>query len=249
MKLHDFCDYARECDRIETALNYLPDFDNTAVFRAWEAGGLFSLDTSSEKPRWWLNVAAHMSVAAVVGFKITERLSAHVEKEGMTVRDIVEALLVHDWSKRLEAEAARMQGCSTVRPFDPDFDRRLKEYFSDTASRVPLLVEAAGGKGMKSACERVFSLGKKIIFISDYATSGGAIVSFQKRAAEFLPHLAAGGRYEGIERYYRQNYGVSHNEKLSSLYLSMEADIGKRIGWSGEPGTLALSLTPSKLHA
>lgn len=225
MNIPHFKQCAKDFHTIERAFCHLSDFDSDAVFATWEAGKLFlPAWKDSELCDWWVNVAAHMSVAAVLGYKLALCMEDDLEKEGLMPRDIAEALLVHDWAKRLEADV-RADGAESVIHTVEKHKQILLQRFP---KRIVALAVATGDNGVQITKARLMILGEKIIFYSDYCTSGSHIVTFQKRLEDWLPQFAEGGRYAQTNDYYQKHYGMSHHEKITQLLLPIQAEFIRR---------------------
>ncbi|TSC84136.1 MAG: hypothetical protein G01um101417_292 [Parcubacteria group bacterium Gr01-1014_17] len=221
MNIPHFKQYANDLQVIEKAFGHLPDFDVNAVFATWEAGNLFLPEWKNSKLfGWWMNVAAHMSVAAVLGYKLSLFMKDSLAKEGFTPKDIIEALLVHDWAKRLESDVLA-DGAEMVMRESEMHHKTLLQWFPE---KVTELTAATGDNGVQITDTRQFTSGEKIIFYSDYCTSSCRIVPFVKRLEELLPHFARGGRYEKADAYYKKHYRMSHNEKITQLLAPIEAE-------------------------
>ncbi|TSC69453.1 MAG: hypothetical protein G01um101470_1048 [Parcubacteria group bacterium Gr01-1014_70] len=221
MNIPHFAKYTKDFQTIKKAFGHLPNFDVDAVFSAWEAGNLFLPEWKSGKLfGWWMNVAAHMSVSAVLGYQLSLCMKDMLETEDITPEDIVEALLVHDWAKRLEADV-RADGTESVMRDAEKHRQTLLQWFP---KRIATLTTATGDSCVQIAEARALTLGEKIIFYSDYCTSGSHIVPFVRRLEEFLPHFAPGGRYEKAQAYFKERYGMSHNEKITQLLAPIEAE-------------------------
>lgn len=229
MNTEHFNEYIGHCQKIERALSYLPNNINlNAVLAAWSAGGLFGFQ--NEPPRLWLNVAAHMSVSAVLGYKLALFMEDDLGKEGLTPRDIVEALLVHDWAKRLEADV-RTNGIEIV---IRAVEKHQQMLLQQCPKIVVALAVATGDNGVRITEARLLTLGEKIIFYSDYCTSESCIVTFQKRLEDLLPQFAKGGRYAQTNDYYQKRYGMSHHKKLTQLLSPIQEEFVARTGRTAE---------------
>ncbi|OHA26586.1 MAG: hypothetical protein A3D56_03095 [Candidatus Taylorbacteria bacterium RIFCSPHIGHO2_02_FULL_45_35] len=233
-----FEEYTKDCQKISRVFNCLPDFNMSGVFAAWELGGLFGFD--EKRGEFWLNVAAHMSVAALLGGVIAEAASAELKKEGLSPRDITETLLVHDWSKRLET-SVRKEGVESVARFEKEHKDTLLKWFME---KVVSLTFATGDRAVKIADTRRLSLGERIVFYSDYCASRSRIVSFRQRLLDLLPHFARGGRYQKTDTYYKKRYGVGHHEKLTELLSPIEQEFKKYTGRAEE--NFPTSLVPAE---
>ncbi len=250
MNIYYFNEYIAHCQKIELAFSHLHllQVDTEAIFAAWEEGGLFGFSKDERGAlQSWLNVVAHMSVSAVLGAEISCRLIKELRNDASSPLYVVHALLVHDWSKRLDSEYRIKSGADEERVgrFEANNITLLKRSFPDMVVR---LAGAAGGSGMHLAETRGFALDEKIVFLCDYCTHESSVVSFERRLKELEPHFKPGGRYAGAEAYYRQRFGVSHNEKLASIFYPMEKEIGCLLSWSGTPGELALSFAPEEFR-
>lgn len=244
-----FDSYLEACKKIKTAFGYLSDFNTNAVFAAWECGGLFGFD---EKGQFWINVAAHMSVAAVLGFKLARRFSSELAAENLTPRDITEALLIHDWNKRWENEykAAHRRGTveaiyNNRRIFLSRKNHKLKSLFPEKILRI---IVATGDEGIRITEKRPLTLGEEIIFYADCCTSGSVIVRWADRFDALAPEFKPGGRYERANEYYRKRYGVSHRKKHNNLLLPIEVRFARRLGIKPQ-NNLPLSISPKILHS
>lgn len=221
MTVTHFEQYAKDCQRIKHAISYLPECDTDAVFAAWDAGKLF-LPAWKEGALldWWVNVAAHMSVAAVLGYKLALFVEDDLEKEALTSRDVVEALLIHDWAKRLEVDMRTDDPESVKRTLEKHKGMLLQRF----SKRIVALAVATGDNGVHITETRLMTLGEKIVFYSDYCTSGSRIVTFQKRLEDWLPQFADGGRYAQTNDYYQKQYGMSHHEKITKLLSPIQVE-------------------------
>lgn len=228
MNIPHFTDYAKHCEKINIAFRYLPDFNADAVFSAWVEGGLFTSDwkLGGILSRWWINVAAHMSVAAVLGFKIAEVMEAELARENISARDIVEALLIHDWNKHEESRwIEETRDIDRVHEYHQDAKVRLLQWFSEA---VVSLIEATGDSGVRITEKRKLTLAEQIVFYTDCCTSGSTIVTYKERFDRLLTHFCPGGRYAHTDAYYKARYGMSHREKHDQILLPIEENFINR---------------------
>lgn len=253
-----FAEFENECQRIQRAISHLPECDLEKVVSAWALGGIFLPDRGAmwdknwkvRNPtlRSWINVAAHMSVAALLGSKIAEHAANALQEEGTSVRDATEALLVHDWNKRSEIKLLRRAKnvVDVIYRFDMRQNIRLRKWFS---KRVLALVAVTGHGGVVTAEMRSLTLGEKITFYSDLCTSGSAITTYARRIEDLHGRMRAGETYARTEEYFQRQYGMSYREKHDELLLPIETELARLCSYSGPQSELPLILTPKEFHA
>ena len=251
MTVEHFETFVKECQRIRGALDLLPDFCIDGVFAAWEAGGIFSPDWGSQNhdpqftqqhiTRWWVNVAAHMSVAAVLGYKI----ATHTRYQ--RPQDIAEALLIHDWNKRQEvSHIKRGYDCGKIHAGCIRSNEKLLRWFS---KQVVTLANAAGHGGIAITESRPLTLGEQVVFYADMCVSGSMVTPYNWRLDELQSRMQPGGIYEDSERYFQRQYKKSYREKHEEALVPIEAAFAKQIEFTGPQENLPLFLAPKEFQA
>ncbi len=253
MNIDHFGTFVQECQRIQRAFDFLPDdFCSDGVFAAWEAGGIFCPDWGSlnHEPqfstcnltRWWVNVAAHMSVSAVLGFKL-----AHASS-GADTRSVIEALLIHDWNKRHEINCLRTGHYDVGKIYNATLkaNEELLRWFSDPLVN---LASVAGHGGVVVSEKRVLSLEEKIVFYADMCTSGSVTVPYEQRLGELQSRMGQGMPYQNTEKYFQKKYKVSHQQKHSELLGPIEVELAKLAQFDGPQKNLPLHLAPKEFQS
>ena len=227
-------DYIAESQKLRSAFGYLRGFDRRAVGTLWQLGGLLNPE--------WINVAEHMSVAAVLGFRIAEDLKRQLVAEKIVPLDVAHALLTHDWAKRKEsglwksgATAAQMIVESRVNT------KEIAELFSE---KVAGLSAATGDLGIATAETRPLTLVEKIVFYADCCTAGSTVTTYKERFDTLLPQFSNGGRYEKTDEYFLTTYGMSHRKKYDLIVLPIEAEFLKSSGCAIHREDFPLCLVP-----
>lgn len=253
-----FAEFENECQLIQRVFSHLPECNLEKVVSAWALGGIFLPDRGAmwdknwkvRNPtlRSWINVAAHMSVAALLGSKIAERTAGALQEEGISVRDVTEALLVHDWNKRSEIQLLRRAKnvVDVIYRFDMRQNVRLRKWFS---KRVLALIAVTGHGGVVTAEMRSLTLGEKIAFYSDLCTSGSTITTYARRIEDLQGRMRAGETYGRTEEYFQKEYEMSYREKHDLLLLPIESELARFCNYDGPQGELPLALTPKEFHA
>lgn len=256
MNIQDFATYSHYCHVIHTAFGYLPDVNADAVFTAWERGGIFlpdknveyGIDWQKAPARWWINVGAHMSVVAVLGFKLAEMLTDDLARDEVTPLQVVEALLVHDWNKRAEVNFIKTtKGVveDTYRFALRENNKLLRTLFSEV---IVSLAAAAGHGGIHIGEERKLTLGEKIVFYADMCTSGYTVTTYEKRLSLLARKMKPEGIYAGAEKYFQKQYGMSYKKKHQEHLLPIEKEIVQRAGLKIPSASLSLWATPKIFH-
>lgn len=255
MNIEHFGTFVSECQRIQRAFDFLPDnFYSDGVFAAWEDGGIFCPDwgninhepqfSTCNLTRWWVNVAAHMSVAAVFGFK----LAIASDQTRVDVRSVIEALLIHDWNKHHEITCLRNGGYDVGKIYNATLraNKKLLRWFSGPLVN---LAGVAGHGGVVASRTRALSLEEKIVFYADMCTSGSAVVPYERRLDELQSRMRPGMPYQDTEKYFQKKYKMSHWQVHAELLEPIGVEFARIVGFDGPHKDLPLHLAPKEFQS
>jgi len=250
MNVHDcVADYNRWMSRTGELLSGIPkDCAPPRVIFAWGIGGLLTPTwTNGALARTWLNVIAHQAAVSVLAYRISDGLKG----EALSVPEIVEAALVHDFWKQKEDAAkndAKAKGEDVAianRRAELDSARLLRDIgFSDN---VVSLTKATGDLGLETIRTGEATLSQKIMFYSDCCVSGDEIATYRKRFDELLPHFMPGGRYDWVDAFFIEKYGKPHHKIYDEAVLPVQEEIARLLGFAGDSNELPLFLCAQKL--
>lgn len=233
----------KDCgSKIHDYLLSIPDVSDRVVL-AWEKGGLLTPTwKNGALIRLWMNVIAHQTATALLAHKLVSYSPVILDREEFTVKEVVEAALVHDSFKRREweiNEKAKQLGkdwATANRKAELSSNKFLNKLgFSDN---VVLLASNTGDIGLEQMMQPNPTIGQQILFYSDCCVSGDKIVSFKKRFDDLLVYFQPGGRYEAVDAAYLQKYGKTHRQVWDSVVIPIQERLAQLTKFSGSPENL-----------
>ena len=91
--------------------------------------------------------------------------------------------------------------------------------------KVAYYIGAAGGSGIDRLEKGSMMWEEKLMFYSDYCSSGSTIGTLTKRFDDLAPHYAPGGRYAEVEARAQRRWGMSERQKLELLLIPIERQL------------------------
>lgn len=234
-----------EVTKIHWLLSGLPAAQIPArVLKAWEVGGLLTpAYTANGEVAAWTNVIVHQVTAARLAFNLASALRQRFQLTLTETEEIIEAVLVHDFHKRLETgkiRAAQKIGGS-VSEASVETELRSTQLLSGLgfSRNVISLVAATGTNGVELMLFGQPSLGEKLVFYcGDCCVSGDQIMPYKKRFEAARIQYQPSGRYAGQDEEFGQKYGQGVIDTYFLILEPLQQQLAELLGFKDDPGKI-----------